>query len=57
MVNWLGENWMAVVLIANTIILLAGRIAKLTPTKTDDRIVAKIQRFMLTIGLEPKGNG
>jgi len=53
--DWLGENWMSVVLILNTTVLLAGRIAKLTPTDRDDKVIAWIRNIMLTIGLEPKG--
>lgn len=45
-VTWLKANWMDVAFAYTTLVTLASIIVKLTPTKNDDAILAKIIAFM-----------
>jgi hypothetical protein len=51
---WITENWMQLLLIANTLMLAASYIAKLTPTKKDDKIIKKIITFLSVLPTKKK---
>ena len=44
--KWITENWAELLVIANTTILLASYISKLTPTNKDDKFFAKLAQIM-----------
>ena len=49
MVQWITENWMAIAGIFVAGIAFAKAIVKLTPTKTDDAIVERIEGLEKTL--------
>ena len=44
--EWLTENWQDLINIACYVVTAASVIVKMTPTKKDDAIVAKILAFL-----------
>lgn len=49
--NWFTQNWVEIVAVVGLVITVAGRIAQLTPTDVDNKIVDKIASFLAVIGL------
>lgn len=43
MEQWLTVSWSEFVGIASLVVILASRIARLTPNKTDDKLLVKIE--------------
>jgi hypothetical protein len=52
--EWLIANWDTILLGVTGIISGASIIAKLTPTETDDKILAKILRFIDFLAINNK---
>jgi hypothetical protein len=52
--EWLIANWDTILLGVTGIISGASIIAKLTPTETDDKILAKILRFIDLLAINNK---
>lgn len=52
--NYVIENWDAIVVALLAVVGAASVIAKLTPTTKDDEIVAKIKAVLDVIALNPK---
>lgn len=54
MVDYVISNWEQIVVVALAVVGAASAIAKLTPTQTDDKIIAKIKKVLDTLALNPK---
>lgn len=52
MVEYLQNNWAEISGIAAIVVVLASRIARLTPNQTDNKIVATIRKFFRVMGLD-----
>ena len=56
MIDFLTNNYVEIGLAVGGIMLAADRIAKLTPTKTDDKWVARFRQIVKIVGLVPEDN-
>ena len=54
--DWLIENWASVAGIAAAVVLVFDRLAKLTPTNSDNAWVERLQRLFALIGLKVSDN-
>lgn len=54
--EWLIQNWEAIAGTAAVAILLAERIARLTPTETDNRWLKTVKRLADVIGINVPDN-
>ena len=54
--EWLTENWVAVAAGVSAGVLFFDRLAKLTPTKSDDALVAKLYKLFAVMGIKVKDN-
>lgn len=54
--NWLSENWVNLLAIATSIVTAASVIARMTPTESDDRVIASVLKVIqwLSINGGPK---
>lgn len=52
--NWIMENWVNVLIIYSAVVTIASVIVKLTPTQTDDAVLAKILKFLELVALNAK---
>jgi len=50
-INWIVDNWAAVIAAIGTIVIAARAIVLLTPTPKDDTILASIVDFLKKVGL------
>jgi len=55
--NWLGEHWASVLGIVGGLHAIAKVVVHLTPTDTDNKILAAVEKIFRVVGLQPKGNG
>lgn len=53
-VNWVLGNWTDVVTLVLSLLGAFSIVAKLTPTTTDDEILAKLYALVHTLGLTKK---
>jgi len=56
MVDFVTNNWEWLAGTAALVMVLAERIVRLTPTKTDDKVVNIVRKAFAVIGLLPKDN-
>lgn len=56
MVEYITTHWPELVNIVTAIVAVASLIANLTPTETDNKIIAAIVRFINMLGLNIKKN-
>jgi len=49
MVQWIVDNWIAITSVFGAALVLAKVIVKLTPTKTDDDVVDRIEAMEKTL--------
>ena len=54
MIKWCAENWQTIALIATGTISVASIIVKLTPTKSDDKVVDTIIKILQVLSLYKK---
>lgn len=54
--EWITANWVEIGVIAGFIMAAANVIAKLTPTQTDDKVLALIGKVFSVIGLKVPDN-
>ena len=52
--EFLQENWADILFAITSVIATASAIVKLTPTQTDDDLLAKVIGFLSVLGLNPK---
>ena len=52
--DWIIANWASVVAIVTGVVTVASIIAKLTPTQTDDKIVAYVLKIVDVLALNTK---
>lgn len=55
--NWVLSNYLIILATLGSINLAAQAIARLTPTKTDDKFVARVQGWLekaASLGIKPK---
>ncbi len=50
--EYIIENWVEIAAAASALVLFFDRLAKLTPTKRDDKAVSKIYRLFAVLGLK-----
>lgn len=55
-INWVIANWPSILAAILAVVGAASAIAKLTPTKTDDRIVDAILGILNRLALNPKAH-
>ena len=55
--NFVMENWDRLVLIVTGVVTTASIIVKMTPTPKDDKVLAKIIKFLNFLAINTKGNG
>ena len=53
-VSYITTNWQDLMLIITTLVTVASLIAKMTPTKVDDKIVDKILGFLNFMAINKK---
>jgi hypothetical protein len=56
MLEYVQTNWMEISVIAGIVIVLASRVAKLTPTQTDDKVVAALRKLALVLSIDVPDN-
>lgn len=56
MVEFVQTHWVEIGVIIGGVILVAGRIAKLTPTETDDKIVAALHKLARVLSIDVPDN-
>ena len=54
MMNWITTNWTSLIGIIGGIIIVARIIVKLTPTKTDNKVLNVIVSLLTHLGLHIK---
>ena len=52
--EWLIENWDKILLALTSIVTGASIIARLTPTKKDDKVIEAIMKLINVIAINPK---
>lgn len=53
-ISWIIANWPSIVAVIFAVVGVASAIAKITPTKTDDKIVDAILGILNKLALNPK---
>jgi hypothetical protein len=56
MLEYVQTNWMEISVIAGIVIVLASRVAKLTPNQTDDKVVAALRKLALVLSIDVPDN-
>ena len=56
MIEFVQANWMEIAVVAGGVIFLAVRIARLTPTQTDDKIVAALYKLASVLSIRVPDN-
>jgi hypothetical protein len=56
MLELVTENWPQIAGVVAAVVLLAERVARLTPTKTDNRILRRIKKAADVIGINVPDN-
>ncbi len=51
MIDWITANWIQIATIATYVIATFSIVAKLTPTETDNKILAKVMQLADILGL------
>jgi hypothetical protein len=52
--TWIIANWVAILAAGSSDILVLERVAKLTPTKTDDQLLKQVFKLVRWIGSADK---
>lgn len=52
MLDFLTANWAAIVAVVTAVFVAADKIVALTPSKTDDAFVAKVESALNVIGIK-----
>ena len=50
-INWIQENWAAVLSVLTALVTLASAISAMTDTPKDDAVVSKLKRFIDMLAL------
>jgi hypothetical protein len=50
-INWIQENWAAVLSVLTALVTLASAVSALTDTPKDDAVVSKLKRFIDMLAL------
>lgn len=56
MVEFVQNHWMEIAVVAGGVIFLADRIARLTPTQTDDKVVAALYKLASILSIRVPDN-
>jgi hypothetical protein len=56
MLEFITEHWPQIAGVLAAVVLLAERVARLTPTKTDNRILRRIKKAADVIGINVPDN-
>jgi len=54
--EFITANWETIALVAVSVMAIADRIVLLTPTETDNKILASIRKVFKVVGLVPEDN-
>ena len=54
MIQWITDNWGAICATVTATVLLAEKVVALTPSKSDDAILARIEEVLTSFGIEKK---
>jgi len=52
--EWVSTHWVEVVACATAVVTAADRIAALTPTEKDDKVLAKVKGFFTLLALKKR---
>lgn len=56
MIQYITDHWMEITLAAGAVIFAFDRVARLTPTKTDDKVVATLYRLASILSIRVPDN-
>ena len=56
MIDWIIDNWQEVGVIAALVILAGERVARLTPTETDNKVLMKVRKIAQILGIDVPNN-
>lgn len=54
MIQWITDNWVAICATVTAAVLLAEKVVALTPSKSDDAILSRIEEVLTSFGIEKK---
>jgi hypothetical protein len=54
LINWITQNWVEITAVIGGLVTSASVIVKLTPSTTDDEILAKVISILNALALNPK---
>lgn len=54
MIEYITQNWAAIIAVVTAVVTAASAIANLTPTETDNKIVDAIKKLINTLALNFK---